>query len=80
VHGGAGTAVGTAVRWDPYNEELYQQIMRIHGQLGRVGEIRRTYRRLEVRMGDLDDDPSQPTRQLRDQLLRAAQQPPTLSG
>jgi DNA-binding SARP family transcriptional activator len=61
-----------AVRWDPYNEQLYQQIMRIHAQLGRVEEIRRTYRRLELRMADLDDDPSEPTRQLRDQLLRAA--------
>jgi DNA-binding SARP family transcriptional activator len=69
-----------AIRWDPYNEELYQQIMRIQAQLGQVEEIRRTYRRLEVHMGDLDDDPSQPTRQLRDQLLRAAQKPPTLSG
>ncbi len=61
-----------AVRWDPYNEQLYQQIMRIQAQLGRVEEIRRTYRRLELRMADLDDDPSEPTRQLRDQLLRAA--------
>jgi DNA-binding SARP family transcriptional activator len=61
-----------AVRWDPYNEELYQQIMCILAQLGRVGEIRCTYRQLELRMADLDDDPSEPTRQLRDQLLRAA--------
>jgi hypothetical protein len=26
-------------------------------------------------MADLDDDPSEPTRQLRDQLLRAARSP-----
>jgi DNA-binding SARP family transcriptional activator len=37
-----------AVRWDPYNEALYQQLMRIQAQLGRVAEIRRTYRRLEL--------------------------------
>jgi DNA-binding SARP family transcriptional activator len=61
-----------AIRWEPYNEELYQQLMRIQAQLGHVEEIRRTYRRLELRMADLDDDPSEPTRQLRDQLLRAA--------
>jgi DNA-binding SARP family transcriptional activator len=61
-----------AVRWDPYNEELYQQLMRVHAQLGHVEGIRRTYRRLELRMADLDDDPSEPTCQLRDQLLRMA--------
>jgi DNA-binding SARP family transcriptional activator len=61
-----------AVRWDPYNEELYRQIMRAQARLGRVEEVRRTYRRLELRMADLDDDPSESTRQLRDQLIRAA--------
>jgi DNA-binding SARP family transcriptional activator len=61
-----------AIRWEPYNEELYQQNMRIQAELGHVEEIRRTYRRLELRMADLDDDPSEPTRQLRDQLLRMA--------
>ncbi len=69
-----------AVRWDPYNEELYQRIMRVQARLGRVEEIRRTYRRLELRMADLDDDPSEPTRQLRDQLLRAARQPSHRTG
>jgi DNA-binding SARP family transcriptional activator len=64
--------VEQAVRWDPYNERLYQQIMRIHAQQGRMEEIRRTHRRLELRMVDLDDDPSEPTRQLRDKLLRTA--------
>jgi DNA-binding SARP family transcriptional activator len=61
-----------AIRWDPYNEELYQQIMRIQAQLGHLEEIRRTYRRLELRMADLDDDPSEPTHQLRDKLLHMA--------
>jgi DNA-binding SARP family transcriptional activator len=61
-----------AVRWDSYHEQLYQQLMRAHAQLGHPEEIRRTYRRLELRMADLDDDPSEATRQLRDQLLRAA--------
>jgi DNA-binding SARP family transcriptional activator len=61
-----------AIRWDPYNEQLYQQLMHTQAQQGHVEEIRRTYRRLELRMADLDDDPSEPTRQLRDQLLRAA--------
>ncbi len=69
-----------AVRWDAYNEELYQRIMRVQARLGRAEEIRRTYRRLELRMADLDDDPSEPTRQLRDQLLRAARQPSHRTG
>ena len=64
-----------ALRWDPYNEELYQRIMRVQARLGRTEELRRTYRRLELRMADLDDDPSEPTRQLRDQLLRAVRPP-----
>ncbi|HEX8861547.1 MAG TPA: bacterial transcriptional activator domain-containing protein [Actinomycetes bacterium] len=66
----AGELLEQAVRWDPYNEELYQQIMRVHAQLGHVEETRRTYRRPELRMANLGDDPSEPTRQLRDQLLR----------
>jgi hypothetical protein len=33
--------------------------MRIHAQQGRMEEIRRTYRRLELRMADLDHDPSE---------------------
>jgi len=74
-HERALDALEQAVRWDPYHEELYQRIMRVQARLGRAEEIRRTYRRLELRMADLDDDPSQPTRQLRDQLLRAARSP-----
>ncbi len=74
-HERALDALEQAVRWDPYSEELYQQIMGVQARLGRPGEIRATYRRLELRMADLDDDPSQPTRQLRDQLLRAARSP-----
>jgi hypothetical protein len=35
-------------------------------------EIRRTYQRLELRMADLDHDPSEPTCQLRDKLLHMA--------
>jgi DNA-binding SARP family transcriptional activator len=64
--------VEQAVRRDPYNEQLYQQIMRIHTQQDRMEEIRRTYQRLELRMTDLDHDPSEPTCQLRDKLLHMA--------
>jgi DNA-binding SARP family transcriptional activator len=61
-HQSALDVLERAVRWDLYNEQLYQRIMRIHALQGRMEEIRRTYRRLELRMADLDDDPSEPTR------------------
>jgi DNA-binding SARP family transcriptional activator len=79
-HDQALDVLDRAVRFDPYNEELYQRIMRVQARLGRAEEIRRTYRRLELRMADLDDDPSETTRQLRDQLLRAARPPSHYTG
>ncbi len=73
-HDRALDVLDQAVRWDPYKEELYERIMRLHARLGRPDEVRRTFRRLELRMAELDDDPTDAARRLRlrDELLRAS--------
>jgi DNA-binding SARP family transcriptional activator len=59
----------TAMRHDPYAEDLYRRTMRIQAALGRHDAVRRTYQLLETRLADLDVDPTDATTTLRNHLL-----------
>ncbi|MET7821270.1 BTAD domain-containing putative transcriptional regulator [Micromonospora zamorensis] len=66
-------ALERAADLDPFNEELYQRIMRIHGRQQRPDAVRRTLRRLEERLADLGDaEPSQATRRIAERQLHPA--------
>jgi DNA-binding SARP family transcriptional activator len=67
---GALTALEHATEIDPYNEELYRRIMRLHAAAGRRDAIRRTLRLLEARLVDVDTDPDPATLTLAGDLLR----------
>jgi DNA-binding SARP family transcriptional activator len=68
-------ALERAVEVDPYNEELYRRIMRLHAEAGRTDAVRRTFRLLEARLADLDVDPDPDTASLAAQLTRPAPRP-----
>lgn len=64
------TALERGIEVDPYNEELYRRIMRLHAAAGRRDAVRRTLRLLEARLIDLDTDPDPATLALATDLLR----------
>ncbi|GIF74128.1 BTAD domain-containing putative transcriptional regulator [Asanoa siamensis] len=67
----AVAALERAVDLDPFNEELYQRIIRIHGRQHRPDAVRRTLRRLEEQLADLGDaEPSHATRRIAERQLR----------
>jgi DNA-binding SARP family transcriptional activator len=57
------TVLDTALAHDPYNEALYQQIMRIQARLGRPDAARRTLALLEARLARLGLSPAPATGQ-----------------
>jgi DNA-binding SARP family transcriptional activator len=65
--GQALAALETALGHDPYNEYLYQRIMRLQAAAGRPDAARRTMRLLETRLAELGLSPDPATQ-------RAAQQ------
>ncbi len=65
-------AVETALGHDPYNEYLYQRIMRLQAAAGRPDAVRRTLMLLENRLGELGITPGAETRQAAAALLGAA--------
>jgi DNA-binding SARP family transcriptional activator len=65
-------ALETALGHDPYNEYLYQQIMRLQAQAGHLEAVRRTLSLLESRLNDLGVTPSPQTRQIAAGLLDIA--------
>ncbi|MHB8449096.1 MAG: BTAD domain-containing putative transcriptional regulator [Mycobacteriales bacterium] len=65
-----------AITADPYQEELYRRIMRAHARLAHPDAVRRTYRLLETRLGELDVDPDTDTQALLGELLRSGPSPP----
>ena len=77
-------ALDTALSHDPYNEYLYQRIMRIQAAVGRPDAVRRTLRLLETRLTELGLTPAAQTRQAAATLLampapverRSGPQPP----
>ncbi len=62
-------ALDTALSHDPYNEYLYQRIMRIQAAAGRPDAVRRTLRLLETRLTELGLTPAAQTRQAAATLL-----------
>jgi DNA-binding SARP family transcriptional activator len=69
---GAIAALEDGARWDVYNEELYQRIMRLQARLGRMDAVRRTYARLQERLADLGADPDEATERLLHELRRSS--------
>jgi len=67
---GAVAALEDGARWDAYNEELHQRIMRLQARLGRTDAVRRTYDRLQERLADLGVDPDEATQRLLRDLRR----------
>jgi DNA-binding SARP family transcriptional activator len=63
------SAVETALAHDPYNEYLYQRIMRLQAAAGRPEAVRRTLNLLEARLTDLGITPAAQTRQIAASLL-----------
>jgi DNA-binding SARP family transcriptional activator len=68
---GAVAALEDGARWDAYNEELHQRIMRLQARLGRMDAVRRTYARLRERLADLGADPDEATERLLHELRRS---------
>ena len=62
-------ALESALGHDPYNEFLYQQIMRLQAAAGRPEAVRRTLSLLEARLTDLGITPGAQTRQVAASLL-----------
>jgi DNA-binding SARP family transcriptional activator/LysM repeat protein len=60
----AMSALEQALRVDPYAEEIYRRVMALQTRLGRRDAARRTYRRLETRLADLDTEPDDQTQRL----------------
>ena len=64
-------ALETALGHDPYNEFVYQKIMRLQAAAGRPDAVRRTLSLLEARLGELGITPGPQTRTLAASLLGA---------
>jgi DNA-binding SARP family transcriptional activator len=69
--GQALAALETAVRHDPYNEFLYQRIMRLQADTGHPDAVRRTLSLLESQLTHLGVTPGTQTRQVAATLLGA---------
>ena len=65
-------ALEAAIEVDPYNEELYRQVMRLHAAAGRREDVYQTLRLLEARLLDIDAEPQATTSALLAQVLRAS--------
>ena len=73
-------ALDTALGHDPYNEYLYQRIMRLQAAAGRPDAVRRTLRLLETRLTELGVTPGRPDPPGRRHPPRHARAPATRSG
>ena len=58
----------TARNFDPHNELLYRDIMRLEHNLGRYDAIARTLRLLEARLAEIDESPTAATIELASRL------------
>ena len=69
--GQALAALETALGHDPYNEYLYQKIMRLQAAAGRPDAARRTMQLLETRLAELGLSPDPATQQAAQQAGRS---------
>jgi DNA-binding SARP family transcriptional activator len=67
----AVAALGDAIAADPFAEELYRRTMRLQGRLGRIDDVRRTFKELGRRLADIDADPDPTTEALVAELLKS---------
>jgi DNA-binding SARP family transcriptional activator len=74
--GQALAALESALSHDPYNEYLYQKIMRLQAAAGHPEAARRTLSLLETRLTDLGITPGTQTRHVAASLLGARNPPP----
>jgi DNA-binding SARP family transcriptional activator len=65
-------ALETALGHDPYNEFVYQKIMRLQAAVGRPDAVRRTLSLLETRLNELGVTPAPQTRALAASLVGTA--------
>ncbi|MGW5520688.1 hypothetical protein, partial [Nocardia africana] len=56
---------------DPYNEALWQDILRLHAKLGEYDALTRTYALLSRKLTEIDATPSRETQQLLHHLQHA---------
>ncbi|WP_040693752.1 BTAD domain-containing putative transcriptional regulator [Nocardia vinacea] len=61
----------TTAESDPYNETVWQDILRLHARLGEYAALARTYSLLTRTLAEIGQTPSPETRQLLEQLRRA---------
>ena len=73
-------ALETALGHDPFNEYLYQRIMRLQAAAGRPDAVRRTLRLLETRLTEIGVTPGSQTRQAAAALLGMPGPPPRGGG
>ncbi|WP_280422502.1 BTAD domain-containing putative transcriptional regulator [Nocardia carnea] len=60
----------TTAESDPYNETVWQDILRLHARLGEYAALARTYSLLTRTLAEIGQTPSPETQQLLDQLRR----------
>jgi two-component SAPR family response regulator len=65
-----------AIGHDPYNDDLYQQAMRLRARLGDLEAIRGLGKALTRRLGEIDAEPCADTIALSDQLITDLQHRP----
>ena len=53
-----------ALTLDPYAEDLYRRLMRLHHSIGRKDSVRLLYRQLDNRLLDIDSEPEDETRRV----------------
>jgi DNA-binding SARP family transcriptional activator len=63
------TLIQQAIRIDPYNEDIYQQAIRLHAALNSADGITRTLRTLTQRLAELEIDVTPQTQQVATDLL-----------
>ncbi len=66
----AVAALGEGIAADPFAEELYRRTMRLQARLGRIDDVRRTFKELERRLADIDVDPDPTTEALVAELFK----------
>lgn len=67
----AADLLDTAIRFDPYNEAVYQAAFRARHALGDRDGIHALLHTLDVALADLDTEPEEATRELADRLARS---------
>ena len=63
--------------FDPYNDLLYRDILRLQDRLGLLDAIPRTLALLTTRLAELDETPTKQTIELAERLLRRHDDPRT---